>query len=83
MSLTYQVGQKGKLHLIHEGYEYQIAVESKKKIYYRCVQSRNDKKCPGKLHTENGNIVFNNHFHNHAPKITRIVAKHEMETWKK
>jgi len=82
MSLTYQVGRKGKKHLIFEGYEYQNAVQKENKVYFRCVESRNSNKCQGKVHVQDRQVVFNNNFHNHTPNIARILAKRTMRILK-
>jgi len=78
MSITYITGQKGVKHLVFDGFEYQIDKTKSITTYYRCVESRSEKHCPGRLHMVDGVISKNNNFHNHVPDIARIRAKEFM-----
>jgi len=77
--LRFLKGQKGKLHLIFEGYQFQVDKKTDPKTYYRCVVSQSTIPCLGRLHLADGNVVFYNNNHNHAPNIARIDAKEKME----
>jgi len=77
--LRFLKGQKGKLHLIFEGYQFQVDKKTDTKTYYRCVVSQSTIPCLGRLHLTDGNVVFYNNNQNHAPNIARIDAKEKME----
>jgi len=78
-ALRFVKGQKVKMHLVHQGFNYQIDKKTDKKTYYRCSYGQTDYPCPGRLHVSNEVVVFDNNNHNHASNIARIDGREIME----
>jgi len=82
MSLRKVHSQKRHEHVVFDGYQFQQDKETTFVTYWRCNLGRSTIKCPGRIRTSEGKVIFNNDRHNHTPNIARIEAKQCMHVIK-
>jgi len=73
MPLEFVKSERGRDHLVHDGYRYIMHRKGDAKNVWYCVKQR-EEKCCGRLYTANNEVLQVNDNHNHAPDIAKIHA---------
>lgn len=74
MPLDVVQSTRGKFHLIHDGHRFIEDRKTAGKTTWNCIDRRHFK-CPARVHTLDGTVIFYKDNHNHPQDVAKITSK--------